>query len=202
MSALLTLFGIALQSLGPAPTDTVRLVFVRHGQAFSNLVPLPILPKEKLDHLTPIGIAEATDVGHALRDLSPVIIFSSPAGRARETSRVLAEAMGRAENFTLAPALAPLASTHPDQLDASARRVESLARELLIQYAGKAVVLVAHAEVIAAFLGAVEGLSPEQRWPRALAYASVTVIDFGAQPRVRVINWKAKPVREQNRNPR
>lgn len=190
MAALFLILGLTFPSLGPVPRDAVRLILVRHGQAFSNLIPPPILPKDKLDHLTPIGVAQVTALGHALDRIPPVIFFSSPAMRARETSRVLTKAMGREQEFAIAPALEPLESTKPSLLDECGRRVETFARQLLTAHAGKTVILVAHAEVIAAFLGEVEGLTPEKRWPRALDNASVTVIDFGKKPRVLLVGWK------------
>jgi broad specificity phosphatase PhoE len=191
VATLIVLLGLIFESLGPVSPDAVRLILVRHGQAFLNLVPPPLLPKDKLDHLTPIGIAQVIALGHAFDGLSPAIIFSSPAVRARETSGVLIHAMGKERDVSIAPALAPLASTNPLLLDECGRRMEAFARQLLTTYAGKSVLLVAHAEVIAAFLGAVEGLPPEKRWPRALDNASVTVIDFGKRPHVRLVGWKA-----------
>ncbi len=45
----------------------------------------------------------------------------------------------------------------------------------------RSVVLVAHSEVIAAYLGRVRGTPPPQRWPPSLANGSITVVDVTAE---------------------
>jgi broad specificity phosphatase PhoE len=45
---------------------------------------------------------------------------------------------------------------------------------------GRSVVLVAHSEGIAAYLGRVRGIPPAKRWPPAVANGSITVLDVTA----------------------
>jgi broad specificity phosphatase PhoE len=112
-----------LAALGPVPIRTVRVYLVRHGQALSNLEPPPppSAAPQGLDHLTPLGEAQA---------------------RAEVGERVMALVKGlRAE--------APAAS----------------------------VALVAHGEVIAAFVGEIQGTPPAKRYPPRLANGSITVVE-------------------------
>lgn len=60
-------------------------------------------------------------------------------------------------------------------------RVSELVRELLAGRKGaSAVVLVAHSEVIGAYLGRVRGTPPPQRYPPGIGNGSISVVDVSA----------------------
>jgi len=59
-------------------------------------------------------------------------------------------------------------------------RVGELVRALARSRRGTSVVLVAHSEVIAAYLGEVRGTPAPRRYPPGLANGSITVVDVVA----------------------
>src|SRR5207247_9059014 len=87
-----------LAALGPVPAGTVRIYLVRHGQALSNLEPPPppSAAPHGLDHLTPLGEAQARKVGEILAGQGVKLVLTSPAGRAKESAQQIAAALGAA----------------------------------------------------------------------------------------------------------
>src|SRR5437773_1901093 len=83
-----------LAALGPVPAGTVRIYLVRHGQALSNLEPPPppSAAPHGLDHLTPLGEAQARKVGEILAGQGVKLVLTSPAGRAKESAQQVAAA--------------------------------------------------------------------------------------------------------------
>ena len=208
-----TLFSILLAAapaLGPVPADTVRVFLVRHGQAYSNLDPEPDLPPEELDRLTDLGRRQSRAAAGYLKGQGVAVILASPAGRARETAAELQQALGleatavekklRPLDLGRAPSGAPLdwdqriavweAGRDPsppggESLEQVGERVRVLVGSLRPAHAGKGVVLVAHSEVIGAFLGALAGTPGAARWPPKVRNGSLTVVDVGpAGPRL------------------
>jgi broad specificity phosphatase PhoE len=57
-------------------------------------------------------------------------------------------------------------------------RVDGLVRELVRGGDAKAVVLVSHGEVIAAWLGRVRGVPPARRYPPGLPNGAMAVVDL------------------------
>lgn len=192
----------SLADLGPVPGDRVRVFLVRHGQALSNLDPEPELPPDQLDRLTELGRTQATRVGAALRGRGVRVVLTSPAGRARETADALhkplegatlrVEAALRPLELGRAPDGAPLdwdariadweSGRDPvpaggESLEQLGRRVSDLVAALAKDHPGAGVVLVAHSEVIAAFLGHVRGTPPAKRWPPEIANGSISVVE-------------------------
>lgn len=212
--ASLALFGAALVAHPAWPADdpigslprlhsgALRVFFVRHGQALSNLEPVPDLPPEALDHLTALGQQQAEAVGRALARTGASIVLTSPASRARETAEGIRGVLGLAPPV-VEPRLRPMGlGRAPDgkRLDWEARvaewtagrdprppegesmeevghRVGELVRALARSRRGKSVVMVAHGEVLAAYLGRIRGQPPALRYPPGLANGSVTVVD-------------------------
>jgi probable phosphoglycerate mutase len=56
-------------------------------------------------------------------------------------------------------------------------RVMALVKGLRTEVPGASAVLVAHGEVIAAFVGAIDGTPPPKRYPPTIATASITVVE-------------------------
>jgi probable phosphoglycerate mutase len=191
-------------ALGPLPAGTMRVFLVRHGQAYSNLDPEPDLPPDQLDRLTDLGRLQSRSAAAFLKDQKVAAILVSPAGRARETAEELRQALGL-DAASVANALRPLdlgrgangapldwdqriaeweAGRDPappggESLEQLGQRVQGLVRSLRSAHAGECVALVAHSEVIAAFLGTLDGKPGAQRWPPTARNGSVTVVDEG-----------------------
>lgn len=210
-AALLSLALSGPAALGPVPGDSVRVYLVRHGQAYSNLDPEPALPPEQLDRLTDLGREQSQAAARFLKGRGVVAVISSPAGRARETAEVLRRSLGLGEASSEARVRpldlgrasdgAPLdwdqriaeweAGRDPsppggESLEQLGRRVLELVGSLRPAHAGSSVVLVAHSEVIGAFIGALEGRPGAASWPPKIPNGSLTVVDLGpaGPPRV------------------
>jgi probable phosphoglycerate mutase len=197
--------GDPLSELPSPAAGTLRVDLVRHGQALSNLVPTPNLPEAQLDHLTELGRRQSETAGRALRGRGIGAVISSPASRARETAEALAAGIDGGR-VTVEARLQPLAVGVGDdgqKLDFDARiaewkagrdpsprggesmervgeRVAELVRALFRERrGGGSVVLVAHSEVIGAYVGRVRGAPPWQRYPPGIGNGSISVVDVG-----------------------
>jgi broad specificity phosphatase PhoE len=192
--------------------DAVRVFLVRHGQALSNLDPAPDLPPEQLDRLTELGRTQARRAAEALRPVAIERVLTSPAGRARETAAVLAEVLAlpidvevRARSLELGRGLdwdareaewALGRDPSPEggeSLEAVGKRVLAVVDEVA-RRPGRSVLLVAHSEVIAAFVGELSGLPAPKRWPPAVPNGSITVVEARAGERPRVLLASHVPV--------
>lgn len=173
----------ALGSLPSLPSGALRVYLVRHGQALSNLDPAPSLPPAELDHLTPLGTRQAEAAGRALAGRGVASLLTSPAGRARETAEGLSRALGLAP-----PGVDP--RLRPKEVGESAGqvgdRVDHLVRALARSRRGRGVVLVAHGEVLAAYLDRFGGAGVAPRDPKGLATGSITVVDVAPTGRATI----------------
>ena len=203
-----------LAALGPVPAGTVRIYLVRHGQALSNLEPLPppSAAPQGLDHLTPLGEAQARKVGEILAGHGVKLVLTSPAGRARESAEKIAAALGaapprvearlrplelgkdasgkplswddRAKEFAAGRDPAPAGGESMGQVG---ERVMALVKGLRVEAPAVSVALVAHGEVIAAFIGEVQGTPAAKRYPPRLANGSITVVEARPDGRVALL---------------
>ncbi len=173
----------ALGRLPALPSGAVRVFLVRHGQALSNLDPAPSLPPAELDHLTPLGERQAEAAGRALVARGVASVLTSPAGRARETAESLSRGLGLAP-----PGIDPrLRPKEPgESVAVVGDRVDHLVRALARSRRGTGVVLVAHGEVLAAYLDRFRGASAPRRDPKSLATGSITVVDVAPTGRATV----------------
>jgi broad specificity phosphatase PhoE len=207
----------ALGALSPPLPGTLRVYLVRHGQALSNLDPEPDLPPEQLDHLTSLGQSQADRAGRALAGHEVALVLTSPASRAGETAARLAAVLHAAPP-TVEPRLQPLALGHDPSgkpLDWDARiadwaagrdpsppggesmgqmgaRVDELVLALAAERRDRTVVLVAHGEVIGAYLGRLRGIPAPKRYPPDIANGSITAVDVGpdGRPHLRLANHR------------
>ena len=190
----------------PAPAaGSLRVYLVRHGQALSNLEPKPDLSEDELDHLTELGKRQSEAAGRALSGRGVTSVVSSPASRAGETATLVALGLG-AGSVTVDPRLQPLevgrasdgrtlewkeriaewrAGRDPsppggESMESVGDRVSELVRALASGRPGSSVVLVAHSEVIGAYLGRVRGTPPPQRYPPGIGNGSISVVDVSA----------------------
>jgi probable phosphoglycerate mutase len=195
----------ALGALPELQSGAVRVYLVRHGQALSNLDPTPQLSEAELDHLTPLGTRQSEAVGRALTGRDVVSVYSSPASRAQETAAAVARVLG-VPSPSVEPRLRPLelgrspdgralgwrdravdwqagrdpAPAGGESIAGVGERVHDFVRALARSRRGTALVLVAHSEVIAAYLGEVAGTPAPKRYPPALGNGSISVVDVFA----------------------
>lgn len=195
----------ALGALPAQHSGSLRVYLVRHGQALSNLDPAPDLSPEQLDHLTELGTRQAEAVGRALLGRGVSSVYCSPAVRARETAESVARGLGIGAP-SVETRLGPMALGHAADgrtlawteriaeweagRDTSPRggesmrrvgdRVGELVRALARSRRGASIVLVAHSEVIGAYLGRVRDTPPAKRYPPGIANGSITVVDVMA----------------------
>jgi ribonuclease H / adenosylcobalamin/alpha-ribazole phosphatase len=82
-----------------------------------------------------------------------------------------------------------------ESMEQMSARVADLVASLTREGAPGSVVLVAHGEVIASYLGRLRGTPPAKRYPPGLANASITVVDVGRDgtASIRLANHKAEP---------
>jgi len=191
-----------LAALGPVPAGTVRVYLIRHGQALSNLDPPPKVAPRGLDHLTPLGEAQAQKAGAALSRHGVNLVLSSPAGRARESAEKIAAALGAAP-VRIEARLRPLdlgndpsgkpltwddreaewtAGRDPsppggESMAQMGQRVMDVVKGLQRDAPGTSVALVAHNEVVTAFVGEVQGTPAAKRYPPRMANGSLTVVE-------------------------
>jgi broad specificity phosphatase PhoE len=205
----------ALGGLPPLPSGALRVYLVRHGQALSNLDPVPDLPPDQLDHLTSVGRLQAEAAGRTLAGGGATSVLTSPASRARETAVEIARALGLSPP-AVEPRLRPLdlglgtdgrkltwkgraaeweAGQDPsppggESMERVGDRLDALVRALARSRRGTGVVLVAHGEVLAAYLGHVRGTPAPKRYPPGLTNGSITVVDVAptGAPSIRLEN--------------
>ncbi len=197
----------------------VQLLLVRHGLALSNLQPRPAgLTDAQLDHLTDEGRAQARAAGRALAAAKPALVVSSLAMRAQETAREIAAALGGLE-VRVDPRLRSMemgtdasgaeiawsarqaewkAGRDPrpangESLADVVSRVSALGAELAARHGGKAVVLVAHSEVIGPFAATADGKSQPQDLLPKVANGSVTTVEAGLDGRLKLVALGVTP---------
>ena len=195
----------ALAGLPELQSGAVRVYLVRHGQALSNLDPAPQLSPAELDHLTPLGAKQSEAVGRALAGRGVASVYSSPATRARETADAVARALGipapavearlRPLELGRAPDGRALAwrdravdwqagrdpvPAEGESIEDVGHRVGDFVRALARSRRGQGLVLVAHSEVIAAYLGEVSNTPAPKRYPPEIGNGSISVVDVFA----------------------
>jgi broad specificity phosphatase PhoE len=161
-----------------APADAppvLQVYLVRHGQAFSNLLPRPKMTDAELDRLTPLGREQAAETGRALAARAPAMILTSPAGRARETAEQIREAAGAAPLRVERRVRSQEDQETPEQVAARVREAVRAARE---RHRGQSIVVVAHSEVIGAFLKHVQG-QPASASMTSVRNGSISLVELG-----------------------
>ena len=160
----------------------LRIYIVRHGQAYRNVPHPGDTPEQKLDSLTPKGLAQAATAGKFLKAKGVVAVIASPTGRTRQTAEAITEALGLQEGYSQDAAFASLkAGKTPDGepvswawrqeqwkagydprpaggeslADGTTRAVNAIA-QLAKRYPGGTVAIVTHGEICAALLGRAE----------------------------------------------
>lgn len=152
---------------------------VRHAESFKNVNPLPDMPKEKLDSLTPKGIQQANDIGKKLKNVEIAAIYASPTGRTKETGLIIGRALALPKNVIISPELVSLNNGKDEKGNANSfewreaqwvqnldpkpsggesmedgvSRIVSFVVQCQQKNKGKAIILVTHGDMCAAILG-------------------------------------------------
>jgi broad specificity phosphatase PhoE len=161
-----------------APADApgvLQVYLVRHGQAYSNLRPPSQMTDAELDRLTPLGKEQAAETGRALAARAPAAILTSPAGRARETAELIREAAGAAPVRVERRVRSQEDQERPEQV--AARVMEAVQAERQ-RHRGQSIVVVAHSEVIGAFLKHVQG-QPVAASMTSVRNGSISLVELG-----------------------
>lgn len=199
--------------------DTVRLILIRHGQVEANRSYRYLGRRD--DPLDATGREQARAVAGAMRQLPVDLVLTSPSSRARATAEGLArpgltvrdearlreldfgswEGLSRAEVLARSgddaalleawesdPSVAPPGG---ESLESLRERVVELADELARTAGGATVALVSHMGPIKVLLCAALDL-PLRRTARIfLDPATISVVDWGPRPVVRLVNSHA-----------
>jgi broad specificity phosphatase PhoE len=195
----------------------LRLIVVRHAEAYTNLEGTGSMPPEERDSLTPRGKEQAKARGQVLKDYPVACWISSPAGRAMETRDVLVHLHGEKEKVKADSAFASIrdgwlpdgakvpwawrlarweagedhrpagGESLADVVERILDRVESLKRE----YKRGAIVIVTHSDICAVIKGHALGTPLTQRITEhrmGLAEAfEIRIMDDGAWKMIEVM---------------
>lgn len=194
---------------------TVRLLLARHGETLANRELRYVGTRD--EPLSDGGVAQAERLAEALAPLPVGAVYASPLRRATETARRIAEArgldlqveprlreqaFGEWEGLTRAEVIAghhresllrwegDLASAPPggESLATVQERVLSLVEDLRDRHAGEWVALVSHVGPIKALLCAALGGGLPTALRLFLDPGTLSVIDWGERPVVRLFN--------------
>jgi probable phosphoglycerate mutase len=213
----------ALRGLEPPPPGVVRLFVVRHGEALSNLARPPSGSPDDLDRLTERGHAQSKAAGRVLAGRGIEAVVTSPARRARESAAEMVHLLAgpplrvddRLQPLHLGrgPDGRPLTwdereaewdkgrdpvPPEGESLAQLGERVSAAIKEASGPARGgrpRAILLVAHSEVVAAVLGLAQGRLPVQATMSGVHNASITVVDVAADGSLRVVAQDRVPWR-------
>lgn len=196
---------------------SLRLFLARHGEVLSNRELRYVGSRD--EPLADSGLQQAEGLAAALAPLPLSAVYASPLLRARETGRRIAEArevpllleprlreqsFGEWEGLTRAEVLerdrerllsweADLGTAPPggDSLQSVQERALSLVDELSREHAGEWIALVSHVGPIKALLCAALGAPLATARRMFLDPATLSVVDWGERPVVRLFNAQA-----------
>jgi probable phosphoglycerate mutase len=196
---------------------SLRLFLARHGEVLSNRELRYVGSRD--EPLADSGLRQAEGLAAALAPLPLSAVYASPLLRAQETGRRIAEArkvpllleprlreqsFGEWEGLTRAEVLerdrerllsweADLGTAPPggDSLQSVQERALSLVDELSREHAGEWIALVSHVGPIKALLCAALGAPLATARRMFLDPATLSVVDWGERPVVRLFNAQA-----------
>lgn len=195
-------------------TPSLRLFLIRHGEVLSNREMRYVGSRD--EPLAESGIRQADHLAAALAPLPVLSVYSSPLARARETgSRVAAardvpllieprlreQSFGDWEGLTRAEVLdrdrerlldweADLGTAPPggESLVSVQERVLALVEELAREHRGEWIALVSHVGPVKALLCAALGVPLATARRLFLDPGTLSVVDWGERPIVRLFN--------------
>jgi broad specificity phosphatase PhoE len=206
--------GADRDTLSPVSPPPLRLLLVRHGEVVSNREMRYVGSRD--EPLADTGIEQAARIAAALAPLPVAAVYSSPLSRARETAariaaarqvplrleeRLREQSFGEWEGLTRGEVLArdgerllrweaDLATAPPggDALGDLQARVLALVADLAREHPGEWVALVSHVGPIKALLCAALGAPLASARHLFLDSATLSVVDWGDHPVVRLFN--------------
>lgn len=188
-------------------SSQLTVYVVRHAESFKNINPVPDMPKEKLDSLTPKGIQQASEIGKALKNADIVAIYTSPTGRTKETGQIIGKALASPKNITVSDALISLnngkdekgkansfewreaqwaKNIDPKPIDGETmqegvERSVTLVKQNQKKSNGRAIVLVTHGDICAGILGQVDNTPYANRFKKYTiptgSYKKIVIIE-------------------------
>lgn len=192
----------------------LRLLLIRHGEVLSNRELRYVGSRD--EPLADSGVEQAERLAAALAPLPVQTVYSSPLSRARETGRRIAEArnvplhleprlreqsFGEWEGLSRAEVLASdaerlhrweadLGTSPPggDSLESVQTRIIELVGDLAQEHPGEWIALVSHVGPIKALLCAALGAPLSTARRMFLDPGTLSVIDWGERPVVRLFN--------------
>src|SRR5690242_15386523 len=78
-------------SVADVSKSQVQIYLVRHARAYRNEPNSAGMPPEKLDSLTPRGIAQADEAADSLLKKHVVVVYASPTHRTMQTAEIIAK---------------------------------------------------------------------------------------------------------------
>lgn len=192
-----------------------RLYFVRHGETEWNSQGRW---QGWLDSpLTPTGIRQATGAAEKLKDVAPKAIYSSDAGRALQTARIIGDELGLKPSVTESLReryygkyeglnSEEIDEQFPDTRYVAGRdrrdtwrpiagesllevsaRVLAFIRVLSAEYAGQSLICVTHAGVLRVIDAFVSKQSLDEIWDRVPPNCAIFILDANAAGEMRVV---------------
>ncbi len=188
-------------------SSQLTVYVVRHAESFKNINPVPDIPKEKLDSLTPKGIQQAIEIGKALKNADIVAIYTSPTGRTKETGQIIGKALASPKNITVSDALISLNNGKDEKGNANSfewreaqwaknidqkpidgetmqegvERSVTLVKQNQKKSNGRAIVLVTHGDICAGILGQVDNTPYANRFKKYTiptgSYKKIVIIE-------------------------
>ena len=131
-----------------AGSQGLRLILVRHAEAFRNLPDRDSVPADRWDTLTPRGVQQAEAVGKALKESGEQVatVLTAPTGRARQTATLVMKIMGLEGAPVVDPAVH--ACQAGESNEEKAARMLATIEKLEKKYVGKTVMIVTHQHLI------------------------------------------------------
>lgn len=188
-------------------SSQLTVYVVRHAESFKNINPVPDMPKEKLDSLTPKGVQQASEIGKALKNADIVAIYTSPTGRTKETGQIIGKALASHKNITVSDALISLNNGKDEKGNANTfewreaqwaknidpkpiggesmkdgvERSVTLVQQNQKKNNGRAIVLVTHGDICAGILGQIDNTPYANRFKKHTiptgSYKKIVIIE-------------------------
>ena len=193
----------------------IRLFLIRHGRSTWNAARR--IQGQADPPLDGVGREQARRLAERLREDAPVVLYTSPLHRARETAEIIGEALGvpvapdeRLKEYDVGDITgltwAQIGEQHPDvaqrwaedpeslvipgeEGDAPFRaRVAAVFGEMISRHAGETMGVVAHGGTLGAYLNHLLGL-PSRFSPFRFANASLSIVELNpVRPRIVLLN--------------
>jgi probable phosphoglycerate mutase len=153
---IIIFFVFIIFSCRPETNIDLHIYLVRHGESYKNITPPGDWPPEKLDSLTVKGIEQTSAIAEYLKDKNIAAIFTSPAGRTRQTAEIIRQTLHVSGPVIVEKNFIALKTGQTsgdgesmrDGQQRAAHSIDSLSQAL----PGKSIVIVTHGDICSALL--------------------------------------------------